>query len=131
MMNPFGSHRNTRRICLVLLDRFGKFLVCTSDLAHKSPFALCKLCLDRLKSSLFFQAQAELPVNPFMATDSGLRVQRSEYSGADVTCGGSNEGYDDEHRDELQRLVHRDWLKRVEGKVGASDGKPSNPKGLW
>ena len=86
--------------------------------------------IERLKSFLFFQAQAELLVNPFMATDSELRAQRSKHSGANVTCSGSNEGYDDEHRDELQRLVHRDWLKRVEGNVGASDANTSNPRGL-
>ena len=79
MMDPLDSRRNSRRICLVLLNRFGKFFVCTTNLAHKLPFALRKLCLDRLKGFLFVRTQAELLVNPFMATDSGLRAQRSKH----------------------------------------------------
>ena len=65
-----------------------------------------------------------------MTADSALRAQRSEHSGTDVTCSRSNEGYNDEHRNELQRLLHRDWPRRVEGSVGASGANTSNPRGL-
>src|ERR1700676_5732380 len=65
-----------------------------------------------------------------MTADSELRAQRSEHSGTDVTCSRSNEGYNDEHRNELQRLLHRDWPRRVEGSVGASGANTSNPRGL-
>src|SRR6195256_720045 len=64
-----------------------------------------------------------------MTIDRGPAL-RAEQSGTNVTCSSSNEGHDDEHRDELQRLLHRGPPKSVEGSVGASAANTSNPRGL-
>src|SRR5258708_33183431 len=64
-----------------------------------------------------------------MTIDARLAL-RPEQAGTDITCSGRNEGHEDQQRDELQSFVHQGWPRRVEGSVGASAAKTSNPRGL-
>jgi hypothetical protein len=56
-MNLFDSRRNSGESGLILFNRFGQFFVCTTNRAHKIPFAFRKLGLNRLKSFLFARGQ--------------------------------------------------------------------------
>src|SRR5258708_9399009 len=64
-----------------------------------------------------------------MTIDARLAL-RPEQAGTDITCSGRNEGHEDQQRAELQSFVHQGWPRRVEGSVGASAAKTSNPRGL-